>query len=183
MAQPEANHIIKIPGLAVGYDQATGKYYPIAVGSDGQLQIKSIIDAVVDVEVSIEDQPARVATIDAITAKLATDALQDGLTALTPKFAIINAAGSGDNTLIAAVADKKIRVLQYALVTSAAITVRFESGAGGSALSGQMQFAANGGISVPFNPLGHFETAANTLLNLELSSADSVGGHLTYVEV
>ena len=118
-----------------------------------------------------------------IVARIATDALSDGSTSLTPKFAIIDAAGSGNNILLAAVTGKKIRVLQYALVVSAAVTVRFEDGASGSALSGQMQFAANGGISVPFNPLGHFETTANTLLNLELSSATSVDGHLTYVEV
>jgi len=180
MAQPEANHIIKIPGLAVGYDQATGKYYPIAVGSDGQLQIKSIIDAVVDVEVDLVANPGT--DIGDITARLATDYIKNGTTNLTPKFAKIDASTVGDNSIVAAVAGKKIRVLSYQAVVSAATTFRFEDGAGGTGLTGVMSFGANGGITVPFSLVGHFETSVNTALSLELS-ADGADGHLTYVEV
>jgi hypothetical protein len=106
-------------------------------------------------------------------------------TVLTPKFAKIDAASAGDNTLVAAVTGKKIRVLSYVLVNghTDTQTVRFESGAGGTALTGQMIFAANGGVSSGHNPAGHFETAAGALLNLELSGATTVDGHLTYVEV
>ena len=60
---------------------------------------------------------AQAATTDSITAKLATDTIQNGTTALTPKFAAIDAATSGDNTLLAAVASKKIRVLSLYLVS------------------------------------------------------------------
>lgn len=123
------------------------------------------------------------ATVDTVTAKLATDKIHDGTTALTPKFAIIDAASSGDNTIVSAVNPKKLRVLSLFVVAAAAVTVRFESGAGGTALTGQMVLAANGGFALPFNPVGWFETASNTLLNLELSGAVSVDGSLTYVEV
>ena len=99
------------------------------------------------------------------------------------KYAIIDKAGSGDNTLVSAVTGKKIRVLSYALVAAGAVTVRFESGASGTALTGQMTLAANGGISCAFNPGGWFETAADALLNLELGGAVSVDGHLSYIEV
>lgn len=99
------------------------------------------------------------------------------------KFAIIDAATSGDNTIVAAVTGKKIRVHAAYLVASAAVTVRWESGASGTALSGQMQLAANGGFVLPYNSEGWFETAAATLLNLELSGAISVDGGLTYTEV
>lgn len=133
--------------------------------------------------VDVVTQPARVATTDTITAKLATDAIQNGTTALTPKFAVIDNATSGDNTIVSAVASKKIRVLSLFLVAAGAVNVRFESGAGGTALTGQMNLAANGGFVLPFNPVGWFETASNTLLNLELSGAVSVDGSLTYVEV
>jgi hypothetical protein len=112
-----------------------------------------------------------------------TDKVMNGKTVLTPKFAIIAASGVGDNTLVTAVIGKKIRVLSYSFVCAGAVTVRFEDGAGGSALSGQMEFAANSGISPSFCPLGHFETSVNTLLNLELSAGISVAGHLVYVEV
>lgn len=98
------------------------------------------------------------------------------------KFAVIDDASSGDNTLITAVTGKKIRVLSYVIVTADAVNVRFESGAGGTALTGVMTFAANSGAAMNCFPAGCFETAAGALLNLELSGAVSVDGHLTYVE-
>lgn len=134
-------------------------------------------------DVDVATQPARVATTDSITAKIATDKIQDGLTALTPKFKEIDAATSGDNTLLAAVTSKKIRILSLYMVASAAVTARFESGASGTALSGQMQLAANGGFVLPFNPTGWFETASGVLFNLELSGAISVDGGFSYIEV
>lgn len=99
------------------------------------------------------------------------------------KYAVIDAATLGNNTLVAAVAGKKLRVLAFFLVASGAVTARLQSGAGGTALTGQMVMAANGVLSVPFNPEGWCETAAGALLNLELSAAVSVDGALTYVEV
>ena len=112
-----------------------------------------------------------------------TSSLYDGATALPPKFAIIDAATSGDNTLVAGVASKKIRVLAAFMVAAGAVNARFESGASGTALTGQMNLTTNSGFVLPFNPIGWFETAAAALLNLELSGAVSVDGALTYVEV
>ena len=74
-------------------------------------------------------------------------------------------------------------MLSYTLVCTTAVTAKFQSGAGGTDLTGAMPFGANGGVSAPFNPLGHFETASNTLLNLSLGSAVAVAGHICYVEV
>jgi hypothetical protein len=127
--------------------------------------------------------PAGTNLIGKISSSLETSTVYDGTTALTPKFVIIDAASSGNNTILAAVASKKIRVLSCFMVAAGAVTVRFESGADGTALSGQMNLAANGGFVLPFNPTGWFETASNTLLNLELSGATSVDGSLVYVEV
>lgn len=118
-----------------------------------------------------------------VTSFLETSAIYAAGTACTPKFAVIDNASSGDNTLVAAVTSKKIRVLQAALVATAAVNVRFESGAGGTALTGVINLAANGGFVLPFSPIGWFETASNTLLNLELSGATSVDGVLAYIEV
>lgn len=127
--------------------------------------------------------PAGTSLLGSVSAKLGTDSIMDGVTPLTPKFAAIAASSSGDNTLVAAVASKKLRVLSYTLVAAGAVTCRFEDGAGGTAKSGQMALAANGVLSVPFSAVGHFETTANTLLNLELGGAVSVAGHICYVEV
>lgn len=99
------------------------------------------------------------------------------------KYAIIDAAGSGDNTLVAAVTGKKIRVTSLFYLAAGTVTVRFESGAGGTALTGQMQHTAQTGAVLPMNEDGWFETAAGALLNMELSAAISVDGSLSYIEV
>lgn len=118
-----------------------------------------------------------------VQASIESNQMTAGGTVVTPKFAIIDAATSGDNTLVSAVASKKVRVLALFLVAAGTVNVRLESGAGGTALTGQMNLVANTGFVLPFNPAGWFETAVNTLLNLELSAAISVDGALTYVEV
>lgn len=100
------------------------------------------------------------------------------------KFASISASTNGDNTLVAAAGvGIKIRVLSYVLVADGAVGASFEDGAGGTALSANMPFAANGGISCGYNPAGWFETSDNVLLNLELDGTPNVFGHLSYVEV
>lgn len=155
-----------------------GQTYDVIVDSSGSLRVAAVIDGVADMDIVLTASPG--VNIGDVKAILATDGLFDGTTNLTPKFAIINAA-SGDTALVAAVSGKKLRVLSYQLVCGAASTVRFEDGAGGTALTGVMSFVDNGGISVNFTPLGHFETSANTALSLE--TTDDVDGHLTYVEV
>ena len=112
-----------------------------------------------------------------------TAAIADTAGDLTPKPAVIDTATSGDTTLVAAVSGKKIRVLSCFLMAAGTVNVRFESGTGGTALTGQMNLVANTGFVLPFNPIGWFETAASALLNLELSAAISVDGCLNYVEV
>lgn len=136
------------------------------------------------------DSQALTAVLHSITAKLATDVLQNGLTAVTPKFAIISCS-TGDNTIVAAVASKKIRVLLFVVVGETGDgTFRFEDGAGGTALTGLMPLndhsadgAASGGEQVsPFCPLGLFETSVNTLLNIEANTVTPMG-YVAYVEV
>lgn len=99
------------------------------------------------------------------------------------KYAVITSSGAGDVTAVAAVAGKKIRVLSYYIRQSAAGTVRFESGAGGTALSGVMvTTTADLVVQGEYSPVGHFETAAGALLNIEAGTA-AVMGHLTYQEI
>lgn len=113
-----------------------------------------------------------------------TSTIYQNGTARTPAFLVIDAATSGNNTLLAAQgAGNKIRVHQLMLVSAGTVNVRFESGADGTALSGQMNLVANTGFVLPYSPIGWFETAANTLLNLELSAAVSVDGVCAYTVV
>jgi hypothetical protein len=90
---------------------------------------------------------------------------------------------SGNNTIVAAVAGRKIRVTSAFMVAAGTVAVRFESGAGGTALTGQMPLIASSGVVLPYNPAGWFETGAGALLNMELSANVKVHGALTYVEV
>jgi hypothetical protein len=100
------------------------------------------------------------------------------------KFAAISGAAA-DNTLVAAVAGKKIRVLSLFLVASGGAQnpgVRFESGTGGTALTGVVDLAVDGQLVLPYNAQGWFETAVGALLNLELGALTLVAGGLSYVE-
>lgn len=97
--------------------------------------------------------------------------------------AIISAAVLGDNTLVAAAgAAKAIRVVAAVFVASGgANTLRLESDAGGTALTGVMDLAADGQLVWPYNPAGWVQTADNELLNLELAAGTAVEGVLNYV--
>lgn len=116
-----------------------------------------------------------------------TDAVLSGTSVLTPKFAVIAAAMSGNNELVANVAAKKIRVLAMMLVAGAAGNIYFTADAGGTVIFGgstnKIQLAANGGFVLPFNPVGWFETAVNTDLVLNASSTGPFSGGLVYIEV
>lgn len=157
----------------------------IAAGDNniGNVDIASAIPAgnnnIGDVDVA--SIAAGTNVIGRVAAIPATGAIYNGTASTTPVFVAIDHATSGDNTLVAAQgASNKVRVYALYLVSAGTTTVRFESGTGGTALSGQVSLVANVGFVLPFNPLGWFETAANTLLNLELSAAVSVDGGLVY---
>jgi hypothetical protein len=95
--------------------------------------------------------------------------------------AAIAASSSGDNEIVAAIAGKRIAVYGYMLVAAGAVTARWESGAGGTALSGQMSFGANGGAVAPLScDKAWMITGVGQSLNLELGGAVSVAGHVTY---
>lgn len=99
---------------------------------------------------------------------------------------VINASSSGDNTLLAAVANARIRVHTYVIVAAGAVSVTFKSGASTS-LTGAMPLAANGGVSSPSaipTPVEQlaclFFTAKNEALVLNLGGAVAVTGHFSY---
>jgi hypothetical protein len=120
---------------------------------------------------------------NAVEAGISTAKVDNNGTTLTPKFAAIDVGTSGQNTLVAAVAGKKIRVLSYILMAAGAVNVRFRSAAA-SNLTGLKYFAAaGGGLVAPFNQLGWFETTVGEALTLNLSAPIAVGGELVYVEV
>lgn len=117
-----------------------------------------------------------------------TDLMMSGVVQLTPKFAAIAAATSGDNTLVTNPnAGKKIRVLALIVVAGAAGDIYFTSDAGGTVIFGgstnKIKLSANGGFVLPFNPVGWFETAADADVVMNASSTGPFSGGLVYVEV
>lgn len=146
---------------------------------DGKLGVVGI-----DANRNLKVTPAPLSKLlDAISSYFSTDALMNGGVALTPKFKTISTAASGASTGVAAVTSKKIRVLAYVVVASAAVNLKFQSHTTPTDLTGLLYMAANGGVSSGFNPLGWFESLSGEALDLNLSAAIAIGGHLIYVEV
>ncbi|MCH8309430.1 MAG: hypothetical protein IIB17_02895, partial [Chloroflexi bacterium] len=118
--------------------------------------------------------------------------IQSNGSQLTPKFASIALTATG--TLVAAVTGKKIRVLSLLMTIEQETgdeTYIFNSGAGGTALTGSIgkttsTSTARGTPVIPyeFSPVGHFETASGSLLELALAGTTPIAhGSLVYIEV
>lgn len=124
-----------------------------------------------------------VLTVARLTAMLSGSILDATGTAIAPLYAVVNASAAGaGNLLVAATAGKRIRVLSYAFVSTGVNAINFLDGA--TAISGAMAFAANGGISAASgSAYGLLQTTAGNALNLQLSTAAQVSGHLVYVLV
>lgn len=129
---------------------------------------------------SVYNDPA-IATPVPVQNTLETSQMSSVGTIVTPKFGVINVSSSGDTQLVATDSSHKIRVLNYSLVCDGAVAVKFTKGNAGTAMTGAMSFAANGGISAPFSPAGHFETDTTHDLTINLSAAVGVRGHFSYV--
>lgn len=147
---------------------------PTALGANGGLKVDIVGDT---------GQQSVLDTDNLAGVTLNTKYLLNGATVLTPKFAVINASTSGNNTLVAGVTSKKIRVLAYNFIANGTVNAKFQSAASGTDLTGLKYCVVNTGLVAPFNPLGWFETGAGSLLNLNLSAAIAVGGELVYVEI
>lgn len=90
---------------------------------------------------------------------------------------------AGNNTVVAALTGKRIRVLSAVInLTTAGATV-FQSGAGGTALSATYTMAANLPLVLPRNENGWWETAAGSLLNCNVGGSGAGTVEVTYVEL
>lgn len=129
-----------------------------------------------------EAQPDEVADNDRVDALFDRNGYQRVRGDFDPSFADINDASSGDNTIVAAVgAGKRIAVWAVLVVSDGTVDVRFEDGAGGTAFTGQIPLQAREGFAHAAGGLVPLWVgSANTLLNLELSAAINVHGHVSY---
>ncbi len=100
---------------------------------------------------------------------------------LFPQSAVISDALSGDNEIIGTPgANKRIAVYGYTMISDGTVLARWETAAGGTALTGRMSFQAREGVSVSPGSMPLFVCSANQALNLELSAAVAMQGHVTY---
>ncbi|RJR06926.1 hypothetical protein C4588_07255 [Candidatus Parcubacteria bacterium] len=104
-----------------------------------------------------------------------------GKTAIVPKRAAFTAATGADRTIVAAVTDKKIRVLSIVGGNGTAGTVTFKSTSG--SLSGAIPIPGNGLlVLIPSDPVGYLETPESEAL-LVNASAGSFNGFINYIEI
>lgn len=96
------------------------------------------------------------------------------------KFTIISASTGADNLVVAAVTGKQIKVQSVVLVASGTVSVKWRSNT--TDISGAMPLVANSGFVLPSGSSNYFETAVGEALNINLSGAVAVNGHISYTE-
>ncbi len=105
----------------------------------------------------------------------------EGINSCAPTFYKVSVA-AGSTTSIIAAGTGKIRVLAMVLTAeTAAGTIEFKSGAGGTSLTGAMTIADDAALILPFNPVGWFETASATLLEL-VTVGCALRGSIVYID-
>ncbi len=97
------------------------------------------------------------------------------------KRAFITASAIGNTQVVAAIADRKIRVLGYTLSAVAANNVKFQRGATDVTMLHYMPATAT--VVAPLDNHGYADTAVNEALNINLSAATAVGCLVRYIEV
>lgn len=134
--------------------------------------------------------PVQIANGGAATSAIAGVAPDNALAAIavaeiqrkTLKRAVINLGASGDNTVIAAVASKVLKVYAYAIQSTGTVTAKLTDGAAGASLSLNWTLQAReGAVSAVATPPNYlFKTTAGLALILNLSGAVTVGCEVSY---
>lgn len=96
--------------------------------------------------------------------------------------AVLTTSSSGDNTVISAVTNCKFRVVSVVAVSTLANVITFKSGASTS-ISGAFPLGANGGLVLPLNEHGWFETAAGEALVVNMGTATATGFQVKYIRI
>lgn len=92
--------------------------------------------------------------------------------------AVVSFSSSGDNEIIAAVAEKRILVHRLFVVCAGATSLTFKRGS--TALSGAIPMTANGGITFDISGEPWFTTGLEEAFNIGSSNAVQVSGTIYY---
>lgn len=108
-----------------------------------------------------------------------------GTATVAPTYAAVSFSSTGDNTVIAGSASKKIYVLSGVIMSSTVTNMQWWNvSTAGTVASGVMAVPAAGGYQIPWTPVGAIATnQTGVALILNLSAASTVGGFITYVVV
>lgn len=119
---------------------------------------------------------------DSIVAKIATDAIMNDNTEVTPVSVQISTSAT-NNQAVAAITGKKIRVIAATLSFSGTVNAKFQSGSGGTDISPFYYGVATTQVVLPFNPTGWFDTAVGAVLNVNCSAVTPVGVLIDYIAI
>jgi hypothetical protein len=102
-------------------------------------------------------------------------------------YAKVDVSTSGDSTIVAAVPERKIRVITYVLASDTNTKIKFKSAS--NDLTGPMAIGAysniyNGNTDLmPGGLIGVLETEPGEALVLNSTVAAAIGGHIVYKEI
>ena len=115
----------------------------------------------------------------AIAGSLTQSTKHDGATYKTARI-----DGAATLTVVAAVANKVIKVHAWNLTAQGTVLVIFKSGAAGTKISKEFKFQDREGDNSSFAPYPacHFQTAAGALLELYFNAAVTVTGTIIYTD-
>lgn len=118
-----------------------------------------------------------------VTNELESSYMRIGGVSVVPKFSYEAVTASDtDEELIALVSAKKLRVLALTVIAGGTATdVTFESST--TTAKFKVTAGANGGVVLPFNPVGWFETASGESLTVTTGAGSTVQIATTYIEV
>ncbi len=155
---------------------------PVSITAAQTLATVTTVTTVTAVTAITNALPAGTNLLGSVAAGQQVNQMFNGTTGLTVNYTIVDTAASGDNTIVAAQGgSKQIYVIKWMLMASGgANNVRWIDGTPTN-LTGLMNLLANQPVSGSYCPVGHFATAANKLLKLNLSAATQVSGYVVWV--
>ena len=163
-----------------GTQQPVQVQFPNRISAQVQEPLRVISDtgSFMSGEVEITNTPLPVSQSGSWNVSISNQPITVGYS--TVQYATINATNSGNTQIVGAVSGKRIRVIAFAVVADATVSIKFRSGT--TDITGSMRVVQGGGIAHAYDG-GLFQTAVNQPLNINLSADATVGGYVVYREI
>jgi len=163
-----------------GTQQPVQVQFPNRISAQVQEPLRVISDtgSFLSGEVEITNTPLPVSQSGSWNVSISNQPITVGYS--TVQYATINATNSGNTQIVGAVSGKRIRVIAFAVVADATVSIKFRSGT--TDITGSMRVVQGGGIAHAYDG-GLFQTAVNQPLNINLSADATVGGYVVYREI